>query len=109
MKIHPFFFRFVTQEQKKAEGGKRDNEVLIQRQRNGQTVPYRVVDNPAKLSPSDWDRVVAVWVMGPAWQFKGYPWDTPVEIFDKSKFSYRDKSVYVKYLIIFSCCFSFEI
>ncbi|KAJ8962059.1 hypothetical protein NQ314_005842 [Rhamnusium bicolor] len=75
--------RFVTQEQKKAEGSKRDNEVLIQRQRNGQSVPYRVVDNPAKLSPSDWDRVVAVWVMGPAWQFKGYPWDTPVEIFDK--------------------------
>ncbi|XP_050507175.1 parafibromin [Diabrotica virgifera virgifera] len=75
--------RFVTTEQKRAEGGKRDNEVLIQRHRNGQTVPYRVVDNPAKLSPSDWDRVVAVWVMGPAWQFKGYPWDTPVEIFDK--------------------------
>lgn len=83
--IH-FHCRFVSQEQKKAEGGKRDNEVLIQRQRNGQTVPYRIVDNPAKLSPSDWDRVVAVWVMGPAWQFKGYPWDTPVEIFDKSKF-----------------------
>lgn len=75
--------KFVTQEQKKAMGGKRDNEVLIQRQKNGQTVPYRVVDNPAKLSPSDWDRVVAVFVMGPAWQFKGYPWETPVEIFDK--------------------------
>ncbi|XP_060527053.1 parafibromin [Cylas formicarius] len=75
--------KFVTQEQKKLEGGKRDNEVLIQRQKNGQTVPYRIVDNPAKLSPSDWDRVVAVFVMGPAWQFKGYPWDTPVEIFDK--------------------------
>lgn len=78
------YFRYVTVEQKKIEGGKRDNEVLIQRQRNGQTVPYRVVDNPAKLSPSDWDRVVAVFVMGPAWQFKGYPWETPVEIFDKS-------------------------
>ncbi|XP_066153206.1 parafibromin [Euwallacea fornicatus] len=75
--------RFVTQEHKKAEGGKRDNEVLIQRQKNGQTVPYRVVDNTSKLSPSDWDRVVAVFVMGPAWQFKGYPWDSPVEIFDK--------------------------
>ncbi|CAH1999441.1 unnamed protein product [Acanthoscelides obtectus] len=75
--------RFVTQEQKKAQGGKRDNEVLVHRIRNGVSVPYRVVDNPAKLSPSDWDRVVAVFVMGPAWQFKGYPWDTPVEIFDK--------------------------
>lgn len=63
--------KFVSVEQKRAEGAKRDNEVLIQRQRSGQTVPYRVVDNPAKLSPSDWDRVVAVFVMGPAWQFKG--------------------------------------
>ncbi|KAL3276655.1 hypothetical protein HHI36_012025 [Cryptolaemus montrouzieri] len=75
--------KFVTVEQKKAEGGKRDSEVLIQRRKNEQTVPYRVVDNPAKLRPSDWDRVVAVFVMGPAWQFKGYPWENPVEIFSK--------------------------
>lgn len=75
--------KFVTVEQKKAEGGKRDSEVLLQRRKNGQTVPYRVIDNPAKLRPVDWDRVVAVFVMGPAWQFKGYPWENPVEIFDK--------------------------
>ncbi|XP_017770873.1 PREDICTED: parafibromin-like [Nicrophorus vespilloides] len=75
--------KFVSIEVKKAEGARRDNEVLLQRQRNGVTVPYRVVDNPAKLSPSDWDRVVAVFVMGPAWQFKGYPWENPTEIFAK--------------------------
>lgn len=75
--------KFVTTEQKKLGGGKRDNEILLQRQRNGVSVPYRVVDNPAKLSPADWDRVVAVFVMGPAWQFKGYPWENPVEIFAK--------------------------
>ncbi|KAK9874633.1 hypothetical protein WA026_005461 [Henosepilachna vigintioctopunctata] len=75
--------RFVTIEQKKAEGGKRNNEVLIQRRKNNHTVPYRVVDNPAKLNPVDWDRVVGVFVMGPAWQFKGYPWENPVEIFSK--------------------------
>ncbi|CAG9773116.1 unnamed protein product [Ceutorhynchus assimilis] len=75
--------KFVTLEQKKAQGCKRENEVLIQRQKNNQAVAYRVVDNPSKLSPSDWDRVVAVFVMGPAWQFKGYPWESPVEIFDK--------------------------
>ncbi|KAK9881909.1 hypothetical protein WA026_018103 [Henosepilachna vigintioctopunctata] len=75
--------KFVSVEQKKAEGGKRDNEVLIQRRKNEQTVPYRVVDNPAKLRPIDWERVVAVFVMGPAWQFKGYPWENPVEIFAK--------------------------
>ena len=51
--------------------------------------PYRVIDNPQKLTNADWDRVVAVFVMGPAWQFKGWPWDgNPVEIFSKSKFLY---------------------
>ncbi|XP_044728391.1 parafibromin [Chrysoperla carnea] len=75
--------KFVSAEQKKAEGARRDNELLLQRLRGNVTVPYRVVDNPAKLSPADWDRVVAVFVMGPAWQFKGYPWEQPVEIFSK--------------------------
>lgn len=92
----------MSVEQKKAEGARRDNEVLLQRQRNGVTVPYRVVDNPAKLSPSDWDRVVAVFVMGPAWQFKGYPWENPVEIFAKSMYLYvllfsRNCSIFVFY------------
>lgn len=66
---------------------KRDNEVLLQRRKEGSTtVPYRVIDNPQKLTNADWDRVVAVFVMGPAWQFKGWPWDgNPVEIFAKSK------------------------
>ena len=31
------------------------------------------------------DRVVAVFVQGPAWQFKGWPWNgSPVEIFSRS-------------------------
>lgn len=51
------------------------------------TVPYRVVDNLQRLTQSEWDRVVAVFVMGPAWQFKGWPWDgNPVEIFSKSNY-----------------------
>ncbi|ODN06259.1 Parafibromin [Orchesella cincta] len=76
--------RFFSTDDKKAQGGKRDNEILIHRQRNGVSVPYRVIDNPQKLSPADWERVVAVFVMGPAWQFKGWPWDgNPVDIFSK--------------------------
>lgn len=32
------------------------------------------------------NRVVAVFVQGPSWQFKGWPWDgNPVEIFVRSK------------------------
>ncbi|XP_061713858.1 parafibromin [Cydia pomonella] len=83
--------KFVPVEQKKAEGAARENEVLLQRRKGGEnmpannfaiTVPYRVVDNPSRLSAAEWDRVVAVFVQGPAWQFKGWPWDgNPVQIF----------------------------
>jgi hypothetical protein len=68
-------------------GAKRENELLIQRRKEGGlTVPYRVIDNPAKLTNADWDRVVAVFVMGQAWQFKGWPWDgNPTVIFSKSE------------------------
>ena len=56
----------------KGRGEKRENELLIQRRKEagaasaggGTTVPYRVIDNPAKLTNADWDRVVAVFVMG---------------------------------------------
>lgn len=60
--------------------------MLLQRRKDGGfTVPYRVIDTPQKLTQSDWDRVVAVFVMGPAWQFKGWPWEgNPVDIFSKS-------------------------
>ena len=48
-------FRYVSTEQKKAMGAKRDNEVLLQRQKSGgTTVPYRVIDNPLKLQRDDW-------------------------------------------------------
>ncbi|EDW59412.1 parafibromin [Drosophila novamexicana] len=76
--------RFMSTSDKKLQGCQRESEVLLQRKRNNQTVSYRVVDNPIKLSQQDWQRVVAVFVMGPQWQFKGWPWDgNPVEIFSK--------------------------
>jgi len=82
--------KFIPTSVKKAEGVRRDNEVLIQRRKsNGSmTVPYRIIDNISKLqTPDDWDRVVAVFVQGPSWQFKGWPWllsdGSPVDIFSK--------------------------
>jgi parafibromin len=51
-------------------------------------VPYRVIDNPQKLTDEYWDRLITVFVMAPAWQFMGWPWGgNPVEIFSKSKCS----------------------
>ncbi|EDW80718.1 uncharacterized protein Dwil_GK11679 [Drosophila willistoni] len=76
--------RYLSTAEKKMAGCQRDTEVLLQRKRNNQTVSYRVIDNPIKLNQQDWQRVVAVFVMGPQWQFKGWPWDgNPVEIFSK--------------------------
>jgi parafibromin len=82
--------KFVTTEQKRAAGTQRENEVLIQRRKDGNlTVPYRVVDQPGKLQAHEWSRVVAVFVLGPAWQFKGWPWEgNPVDIFSKGKISF---------------------
>ncbi|XP_064457592.1 parafibromin-like [Ornithodoros turicata] len=79
--------RFVSTDEKKSQGCKRENAVLIQRRRNGgTTVSYRVIDNPTNLANEDWERVVAVFVQGPAWQFKGWPWGgNPIEIFSRVK------------------------
>lgn len=68
----------------------RDGEILIQRRKqndpNPVLIPYKVIDNPLKLGEGDWERVVAVFVQGPAWQFKGWPWNgNPVEIFSRIK------------------------
>ena len=53
------------------------------------TIPYRLIDNVTHLERKDWERVVAVFVAGPQWQFKGWPWlsadGSPVNIFTKSK------------------------
>ena len=69
-------------------GCKRDFELLIHRMKTGgTTVPFRVIDQPLKLQREDWDRVVAVFVQGPAWQFKGWPLanGNPVDIFNRSE------------------------
>jgi hypothetical protein len=51
------------------------------------------------------ERVVAVFVQGPAWQFKNWPWNgNPVEIFSKGKISCMliDSSIQVQ---VIDCSF----
>lgn len=52
---------------------------------NGQSVPYHVVDSVATFKQSDWDRVCCVFVAGQLWQFKGWKWEKPVELFSNGK------------------------
>ncbi|CAF4232449.1 unnamed protein product, partial [Rotaria sp. Silwood2] len=79
--------KYISTEEGKASGTKRDGDILIQRKKGNLTVPYRITDDPLRLTKQDWEeRVVAVFAQGPAWQFKGWPWSgNPVEIFQKIK------------------------
>jgi len=44
-------------------------------------VQYKIIDDPTKLSGDDWDRVVAAFVTGQSWQFRGWKYTNPVELF----------------------------
>ncbi|XP_031483989.1 protein CDC73 homolog [Nymphaea colorata] len=44
---------------------------------------YEVRDKPSGMKTEDWDRVVAVFVLGKEWQFKDWPFKDHVEIFNK--------------------------
>ncbi|KAL3505944.1 hypothetical protein ACH5RR_031326 [Cinchona calisaya] len=44
---------------------------------------YEVRDKPSTLKSEDWDRVVAVFVLGKEWQFKDWPFKDHIEIFNK--------------------------
>lgn len=65
---------FKTREERKAEGAKKEDKVVVQHVEEGWTARYKIVESPEKqMKKEDWGRVVAVFVQGPEWQFKG--WD----------------------------------
>ncbi len=45
---------------------------------------YKVLDDPSGLNPEDWSRVVAVFVSGQDWQFRGWKYSDPVNLFQHS-------------------------
>ncbi|WCJ23814.1 PLANT HOMOLOGOUS TO PARAFIBROMIN [Euphorbia peplus] len=67
--------------------GTRPDCVTVQKKfstdRNKVMTAYEVRDKPSALKPEDWDRVVAVFVLGKEWQFKDWPFKDHVEIFNK--------------------------
>jgi parafibromin len=72
---------------KQMKGAKPDC-VTVQKKfsRDRVVTAYEVRDKPSALKPEDWDRVVAVFVLGKEWQFKDWPFKDHVEIFNKSEF-----------------------
>lgn len=71
----------------KQMNGPKPDCVTVQKKfsRDRVVTAYEVRDKPSALKPEDWDRVVAVFVLGKEWQFKDWPFKDHVEIFNKSK------------------------
>ena len=44
-------------------------------------IRFVLVDTPEQFRPDTWQRVVAVFTTGQLWQFKGYKWQDPPELF----------------------------
>lgn len=44
-------------------------------------IRFILVESPDNFKPDYWNRVVAVFTTGQAWQFKGYKWQHPAELF----------------------------
>ncbi|KAF9596378.1 hypothetical protein IFM89_009726 [Coptis chinensis] len=65
--------------------GARPDCITVQKifSRDRVVMAYEVRDKPWALKPEDWDRVVAVFVLGKEWQFKYWPFKDHVEIFNK--------------------------
>lgn len=86
--------RFVTPEEAKSKSQKRESVVVVNRKPTSylplpipdhQMITYHVIDSCHRLRASDWDRVVAVFAQGTAWQFKGWKYDNPVDVFSHCK------------------------
>ena len=74
---------YITPSEAKSKGKAKENSLLIEHKFPNASKPIKlqIIDNPVRLTLEDWRRVVAVFVQGSAWQFKGWKWETPVELF----------------------------
>ncbi|KAI8093823.1 RNA pol II accessory factor, Cdc73 family-domain-containing protein [Halteromyces radiatus] len=78
--------KFVDAQELRSSGEKKPEQVTVERKRaNGQSVVYHVVDSVSHFKQSDWDRVCCVLASGQQWQFKGWKWEKPLEVFSNVK------------------------
>lgn len=88
--LFPFFFlKYIhSWENPKTlidTGIKKDSSTSkIKRHVRRKIIDYDVVDNIAKLSHSDWERVICIFLSSAPWQFNGWPWNSPIDILTKS-------------------------
>jgi hypothetical protein len=74
--------QYFTVEQKRNAGAHKERELLMLRQfPNKSQLMYKIIDDPSRLSPDEWERVVAVFATGQEWQFKNWQYSSPVSLF----------------------------
>lgn len=74
---------FETVMEAKQRGVRKENIILIEH-RFGETIlKVQLTDNPTRLTLEEWSRVVGVFVQGQTWQFKGWRWELPPDLFQQ--------------------------
>ncbi|KAE9301215.1 hypothetical protein PF001_g14546 [Phytophthora fragariae] len=74
---------YVSNMQKKAEGHRKQQSMMITHEEDGHMYTFKVVDTVSRFRDKDWRSVVGVIVSGQSWQFKGWKWKFPLEVFKK--------------------------
>ncbi|KAJ1719786.1 accessory factor associated with RNA polymerase II [Coemansia biformis] len=74
---------FVDGRAEMEKGGAKPREIHVEHTMasTGQTMRFRVVDSVQDFGEADWTSLVCVFTQGAAWQFKGWQWKTPEEVF----------------------------
>jgi parafibromin len=90
--------RFVPPLDARRAADEKDERVVIKHSLQGKPLHFKVVDSAQDLKPQDWcaslpllpvpltcgrrrDRVVAVFSNGQPWQFRGWKWAEPADLF----------------------------
>lgn len=78
---------FLSSGEARARAKDKENVIFIEHRFKsaGITMRFQVVDNPTRLTADQWARVVAVFVQGTSWQFKGWRWEAPAEVLSHVK------------------------
>ncbi|KAJ3261511.1 accessory factor associated with RNA polymerase II [Boothiomyces macroporosus] len=76
--------KFISSEEIRQKGEKKPMQLTITRDPKKHAISkFLVLDSIDTMKDKDWNRVVAVFTCGQEWQFKGWKWDKPVDIFSR--------------------------
>jgi parafibromin len=83
-------FISMAELQKRGALGPKQSSISVERKnaKTGEITIYQVIDSIDRLKDEEWKQVVAVFVSGQHWQFKGWKWEQPVDLFENSTFSH---------------------